>query len=106
MWRVEAVEEQFGIDRCVTSDILLRFFFEISFNVTQSAACSQSWFYCFCTTCVARSSLVQFVVLNKLINCPAENIEQENVYSKSGWAMQILIGRINYKKKNGVIDYV
>ena len=44
---------------------------------------------------------VQFDVIYKWINCPAGYIEQENVYSKSGWAMQILIGRINLKKLYG-----
>ena len=42
IWRVEAVEEQSGIGRCVTSDILLSFFFEVLLNIAHLAARSQS----------------------------------------------------------------
>ena len=46
---------------------------------------------------------LHFDIIYKLINCPAGNIEQENVYSKFGGAMLILIGRISWKEHTIII---
>ena len=46
---------------------------------------------------------LHFDIIYNLINCPAGNIEQENVYSKFGGAMLILIGRISWKEYTIII---